>query len=79
MRLTEREQEQLQAITIMDMAFPAMSAIGHSDFAPGLTKREFFAAMAMQGFCTEGVGGKYQRIAEDAVEIADALLAVLAK
>lgn len=43
----------------------------------GLTKRELFAAMALQGLCAcpTAVGG----IARDAVEFADALLAELAK
>jgi len=41
--------------------------------------RRMFAAMAMQGFCTEGVGGNYERIAADSVKLADALLAELEK
>ena len=48
--------------------------------APGLTKRELFAAMAMQGIMAypDGCGGK-AGIAKYSVEIADSLLEELAK
>ncbi len=46
----------------------------------GLTKRELFAAMALQGLCAcSDVVGEDKDIARDAVEFADALLAELAK
>lgn len=43
----------------------------------GLTKREHFAAMALQGFIA--CSGAYQGIEERAVDCADRLLAELAK
>ena len=46
---------------------------------PGLTKRELLAAMAMQGYCAEGVGGVATVIATESVKMADALLKELAK
>lgn len=46
----------------------------------GLTKREWFAGMAMQGFAADPeISGGYQAIASTAVAWADALLAELAK
>jgi hypothetical protein len=46
----------------------------------GLTKREFFAAMALQGIASQGSsGGTPQNIGEQAVYCADKLLAALAK
>ena len=46
----------------------------------GLTKREEFAAMAMQGMCGDpGRRGPIEAYARDAVKFADALLAELAK
>lgn len=49
--------------------------------AGGLTKRELFAAMAMQGFCSNSVMTEtgHADMARMAVEQADALLAELAK
>lgn len=48
--------------------------------AAGLTKRELFAAMALQGICAnETTKPNFPLIASDAVELADALLAELAK
>lgn len=51
---------------------------------PGLTKREYFAAMAMQGLCAgiqygPGVLISSDETAGDAVEFADKLLQELAK
>ena len=45
---------------------------------PGLTKRELFAAMAMQGFCAGGERPSGVHIAIYSVQIADDLLAALA-
>jgi hypothetical protein len=48
----------------------------------GLTIREHFAAMAMQGICGDGIPGSHHQpaaTADDAVAMADALLAALAK
>jgi len=45
----------------------------------GLTKRELFAAMAMQGLCANpSCEGKFDGYAVDALRLADALLAALA-
>lgn len=54
------------------------------NFAPeyGLTKREYFAAMAMQGVMASGNVGKgntLEEVVEDAVKLADALLKELVK
>lgn len=45
----------------------------------GLTKRELFAAMAMQGFLSEGCINMSTPIADCAVQLADALIAELNK
>ena len=48
---------------------------------PGLTKREYFVAAAMQGLCAEYLGPQtdwdYDDIASFAVDIADATLAAM--
>lgn len=66
-----------------------MPAIGHAGridengyaCAPGLTKRELFAAMAMQGIRTTmtHMHSRYAEVADMAVDQADALLAALEK
>jgi hypothetical protein len=45
--------------------------------SPGLTKRELFAAMAMQGLCSGKYLGEPAQEATKAVQFADALLAEL--
>ncbi len=57
------------------------SAYADSGFMQvGLTKRELFAAMAMQGLCADPeYDGVSEQYAELSVEFADALLAELAK
>lgn len=47
----------------------------------GLTKREYFASMAMKGIITnkDGLDIKIERIAESAVDMADALIEELNK
>ena len=45
----------------------------------GLTKREYFAAMAMQGLIAQGGYDRFDNLAEDAVNQADALLERLEK
>lgn len=49
--------------------------------ADGLTKREYFAAMAMQGFISNSFIGKFSpaEIVKLSVETADALIAQLNK
>ena len=60
-------------------AFPWPGFVG--DNANGLTKRELFAAMAMQGLLSRRVNtiGEDMRRSEMAVKAADALLRELAK
>jgi hypothetical protein len=64
-------------------AFPMMSMGGiheHQFFQTGLSKRELFAAMVMQGFAADtNEGAQPEVIASYAVRYADALLAELAK
>ena len=45
----------------------------------GLTKREYFAAMAMQGLCCREGYGSMEDVAHDALAVANALLAELDK
>ena len=49
------------------------------DFVPGLTKREYFAAMAMQGMVSHPEIGmnEYSNIAEMAIKQANALIKAL--
>lgn len=54
----------------------------HKWFEIGLTKREYFAVMAMQGICANSIPGEHhmpKRVAQDAVEFADELLKQLEK
>lgn len=44
----------------------------------GLTKREYFASLAMQGYCVSDEEVDYQKIARWAVKQADALIEELA-
>lgn len=63
-----------------------MQATQYSNGTPGLTKREYFAVMAMQGICARGM---YERpsfedasillIANSAVSLSNALIAELNK
>lgn len=46
---------------------------------PGLTKREYFAAMAMQGLCAEDHSKECKTVALWSVGMADALIAELNK
>ncbi len=54
-------------------AFPFKRVNGPDDF--GLTKREYFAAMAMQGMLANGKA--FSWLATEAVDHADALMAAL--
>lgn len=59
-----------------DMAFPC------PDSQSGLTKREFFAAMAMQGLCANSVPGghhEFEFLTKEAVKYADSLITQLNK
>jgi hypothetical protein len=68
-----------------DMAFPVVLATTRTPNDSeqlGLTKREYFAAMAMQGLCANSIPGShhsFNNTANEAVRYADALLAELAK
>ena len=56
--------------------------IGKLGNADGLTKREYFAAIAMQGLCVNSIAGSHNKpinLAIDAVMYADALLKELGK
>lgn len=70
-----------------ESAYPLMDVqiLGDNSFHPysagGLTKRELFAAMAMQGFCTGKIGecSSVSVVANLSVKQADALLKELSK
>lgn len=57
--------------------------VDETEHAPGLTKREYFAAMAMQGLLVGAsvgcAGSEPEDIARDACKTADALIAELNK
>lgn len=54
-----------------------MDGVGHK-FHQGLTKREYFAAMAMQGLVSDpNVDGDCGEIAKACIKMADALLKAL--
>ena len=40
----------------------------------GLTKREYFAGLAMQGLLSEGSTGSFENIAKESVKFADELI-----
>lgn len=63
-------------------AFPCEFLHSDNSLQPvyGLTKRELFAAMAMQGLCANGIAGSHhlpQFLSKAAVEQADALITAL--
>jgi hypothetical protein len=53
--------------------FPRRAGIPH----PGLTKREYFAAKALQGLLASTSRGSYQLFAEKSVQMADHLIKAL--
>jgi vacuolar-type H+-ATPase catalytic subunit A/Vma1 len=55
-----------------DSAFPVDS--GEMGMTEGLTKREYFAAMAMQGILSSSADRGTSAVAKNAVEFADALM-----
>lgn len=64
------------------MITPTSPAFPHSDApAPGLSKREYFAAAALQGMLASDRAfiGRPAELAEIAVELADALISDLNK
>lgn len=67
-----------------DMAFPVWHPVDappnrHPSIQLGLTKREYFAAMAMQGLLASISGWKDRDAAEFSVAYADSLIAELSK
>lgn len=64
-----------------DMAFPVLdrSQTPNGTEQLGLTKREYFAAIAMQGWIACGVCSSDEECATNAVAAADALLKELSK
>jgi len=65
----------------MNFVFPFKTACPNGDFEyMGLTKRELFAAMAMQGLLSDPeMNAPHEPVAQAAVGYADALLKELAK
>ena len=57
--------------------FAAQLNNGESIYSAGLTKREYFAGLAMQGMAASDL--TYEDIAHDSVKMADAILAELDK
>lgn len=63
-------------------AFPVFGEEGRNTFCHyGLTKREYFAAQAMQGMIAsnEWIADTLERVSKTAIEYADALIAELNK
>lgn len=63
-------------------AFPHITAIGHKEYAPGLTVREYAAIKAMQGIlaaCSKDGYPTHEMIVKYAIKNADALILELAK
>ena len=63
-------------IEINEYNYQALKSVPLGDLT-GLTKREYFAAMAMQGLCANSIAGSHNKpsnLAIDAVVYADALL-----
>ena len=58
---------------------PAYPFIDPEFTAEGLTKREYFAAMAMQGMVSNDFRGTTSQFAKIAIELADELLKQLEK
>jgi hypothetical protein len=65
-----------------ESAFPVCEEVPHSTMTRqwwGLSKREYFAAMALQGMCANtDLCGLHDMYGEDAVKYADALMIALA-
>lgn len=57
-----------------ESAFPAQQFTGSTK---GLTKREYFAAMTMQGLCASPYSSSNEDNAKEAVGAADALITAL--
>ncbi len=65
--------------TAKDFAFARVPSLDpQTPGSPGLTKREYFSIMALQGILASAQGGNTDVKCEVAVEYADELLEVLA-
>lgn len=60
-------------------AFPVEETSDSESLSFGLTKREYFAAMAMQGLLAQGGYDRFAALASDVVNLTDALLEELEK
>ena len=63
-------------MTIIEQAFPMHE---RDDALKGMTLRQRYAGMAMQGLLLSDAGREAQYLAENAVEFADALIAELSR
>ena len=73
-RLTEDKQNAIEC------AFPVLETDTGIAFHPGLTKREHFAGLAMQGILAHSFGrGNADELAVQSIKCADALLRELSK
>lgn len=86
--MTNQSNDERAAMNGRDMAFPVLDReqTPNNTFQLGLTKRELFAAIAMQGWLagcrnaySEFTGPNTDMAAKAAVTFADALLAALEK
>jgi hypothetical protein len=82
--MSEAPTEERAIMLGNDMAYPVLDRdqTPNGTYQLGVTKRELFAAMAMQGIAPQYVqGGDFMEthVAEGAVKLADALLKELAK
>ena len=76
-----KNKEELEDF-IKDAAFPQLYILNNKEASgvKGLTKREYFAALAMQGLVTQpSITVSYSEYAKHAVAAADALIAELNK
>lgn len=72
--MSESEIEEVEDRPLSGPDFPAFS----SKYASGLTKREFIAAIALQGICANpGIDVTWVETARMAINAADALLTEL--
>jgi hypothetical protein len=64
----------------LDKAFPTVENEDAIEIDPGLTKREYFAGLAMQGMLAEhSLKATEEEFANQSVKLADALLKALEK
>ena len=64
---------------LQDGGYPSNKSVIENDTCIGLTIRQHFAAMAMQGFVQHDKAETFTSIAEGAVKMADALINELNK